>query len=203
MEKAGSPIGVAGTRERVLDSGRHLLQTEGAEAVTMRRVAEMVGVTPMAIYHYFENREALMAAVAEAEFVWVRERLLELRGAHDDEAPKERFARACFEFVDLALERPRVFSFLFMERRLDARQFPSGFADSRSPTLSLMADAVRELIALGAFRPDDALELSFTVWALLQGCLGLYFAGRLDGGESEVRGLCRRAIWRLIDGLAV
>ena len=47
-----------GMRERIADAALVILEREGAQAVSMRRVAHEVGVTLMAIYHHYANREA-------------------------------------------------------------------------------------------------------------------------------------------------
>jgi len=40
-----------------------LLDRDGYEAFSLRRLAETVGISPMALYHYFPNKEALLDAV--------------------------------------------------------------------------------------------------------------------------------------------
>jgi AcrR family transcriptional regulator len=54
----------SGTAERIAAEASAILRAEGADAVSMRRVASAVGITPMAIYRHFPNREALLRAVA-------------------------------------------------------------------------------------------------------------------------------------------
>jgi AcrR family transcriptional regulator len=54
----------SGTADRIAAEASAILRAEGADAVSMRRVASAVGITPMAIYRHFPNREALLRAVA-------------------------------------------------------------------------------------------------------------------------------------------
>ena len=53
------------SRERVLAAAVELLETEGDEALTIKRVAESLEATPMAVYRYVPNRAALIEGVAE------------------------------------------------------------------------------------------------------------------------------------------
>jgi len=53
------------TRERILDVGLRLIDQQGLEAFTMRRLAQELGVDPMALYRHFENKDALLDSVAE------------------------------------------------------------------------------------------------------------------------------------------
>src|SRR5215471_408565 len=53
------------TRERILDVGLRLIDEQGLEAFTMRKLAQELGVDPMALYRHFENKDALLDSVAE------------------------------------------------------------------------------------------------------------------------------------------
>jgi AcrR family transcriptional regulator len=56
------------TADRIAYVALSILEKEGPEAVSMRRVAEAVGITPMAIYHHFPSREALLNTITDREF---------------------------------------------------------------------------------------------------------------------------------------
>lgn len=50
--------------DAILDATAALLAREGAEAVTTSAIARAAGTTPATLYHYFENRLAVFAALA-------------------------------------------------------------------------------------------------------------------------------------------
>ena len=52
------------TKDRILDAARDLFVERGEAAVTMRAVAGLAGVSTMAAYRHFPNREALLLAVS-------------------------------------------------------------------------------------------------------------------------------------------
>ena len=51
------------TRERVVDAALHIMDAEGLDAVTMRRVAREVGVEAMSLYHHVRDKEDLLDGV--------------------------------------------------------------------------------------------------------------------------------------------
>jgi TetR/AcrR family tetracycline transcriptional repressor len=53
------------TRQKIVEAALELLDREGADAVSMRRLAELLSVTPMALYNHFSNKRDLLRAVAE------------------------------------------------------------------------------------------------------------------------------------------
>lgn len=51
--------------DSILDATALLLVQQGVEATTMLAIAEAAGLSPATVYHYFENRLAIFAALAE------------------------------------------------------------------------------------------------------------------------------------------
>lgn len=48
------------SRDDILDATLRLVQRSGIDAVTMRRLADEIGVTPMALYHHIPNKKQLL-----------------------------------------------------------------------------------------------------------------------------------------------
>ena len=55
-------------RERLIDMVMELIEERGSSALTMTEVAGRAGMSPANLYRYFENREAMIEAVAERWF---------------------------------------------------------------------------------------------------------------------------------------
>ncbi|WP_214410954.1 TetR/AcrR family transcriptional regulator [Sphaerisporangium fuscum] len=188
----------SGTARRIVEAARDVLVAEGAEAVTMRRVANAVGVTAMAIYKHYPNREAVLGAVAD-------ETLRELAGSWGRRAGGGDWETRVFalleDFLDFALGRPHLYTFLMTDRREQARRFPADFAGGGSPVFGHVTEAVEEGMRLGLLRADDPLEVTLTVTASTQGLVQLYLGGRIGLPEDEFRALCRRSLRRIFDGV--
>lgn len=54
------------THERILHAGLRVIDQDGLEALTMRKLAQDLGVDPMSLYRHFENKEALLTGLADA-----------------------------------------------------------------------------------------------------------------------------------------
>lgn len=48
------------SRDEILDAALKLIQREGIAAITMRRLADEIGVTPMALYHHIPSKQELL-----------------------------------------------------------------------------------------------------------------------------------------------
>jgi len=55
-------------RSRILDAALTLLQQEGLEGVSIRKIAGRIGVSHMVLYSYFENRAAIISSLRERGF---------------------------------------------------------------------------------------------------------------------------------------
>lgn len=186
------------TAARILAAASDLLETGGAEAVTMRKTAAKVGVTAMALYRHFASREALLAALAEDSFLRLGAEWSEVAWSGD---PDDDLDVALRRYLDFALARPRLYSFLFVDRREESRRFPEGFGGGASPTLRVLVEALDAGMRSGRLRDDDPLECALLVAAELQGLVAMYLGGRIAMTGSDLRALCARQVRRILAGL--
>jgi len=54
------------SRQRILDTALALVSSDGLDALSMRRLAQALDVWPMSLYRYFHDKDALVAALADA-----------------------------------------------------------------------------------------------------------------------------------------
>jgi AcrR family transcriptional regulator len=53
------------SRDRIAEAALHIMDTEGLDAVSMRRVAREVGVEAMSLYHHVRDKDDLLNGVIE------------------------------------------------------------------------------------------------------------------------------------------
>jgi AcrR family transcriptional regulator len=187
------------TAQQIYHCALRILEAEGPQAVSMRRVAKEVGITAMAIYHHFPSREALLDAIVSSEFE-------KLAGFFSRPARNRSFEAAMIHimdgYIDYALAHPCIFDYVFSAPREGARRFPEDFRARQSPTLNLVFDAVSSWMKLGKLKRDDAWEISMGLWAHAHGYLALWRGGRFHLSEDQFRKLVHRSLRRLLYGLA-
>jgi AcrR family transcriptional regulator len=188
------------TVDKIAAAARRLLDEEGAEAVTMRRVADAVGITPMAIYRHYRDRESLLNALADEGFEDLAARLARRRFPG---SVKQRLAKMSEIYLDYALENPRLYELMFLKPREGARRYPKDFKAGRSPTANLMVEVLKEGMESGYFRKDDPWELVLEIGALSHGLIMLYLGGRMGATPASFRALYRRSFGRYIHGIRV
>ncbi|HEY1765672.1 MAG TPA: TetR/AcrR family transcriptional regulator [Opitutaceae bacterium] len=191
-------IAAAATSDRIRAAALEILESEGPGSVSMRRIAGALGITPMAIYHHFRNKEALLHAIVDQEFAKFHETVERIppSGPHG-----KRLLSILDAYVLYAFRRPRIFDYVFSERRPDARRYPEHFRARGSPTLNQLADAVSAAMDDGHLRRADVWEVSLGIWAHVHGFVALSRAGRFSLSQPDFLALVHRSIKRLLDGL--
>ncbi len=164
----------------------------------MRRLARLVGITPMAIYHHFKTREALLREVVDAEFG----AFLDLVGTMPSHgAAEDQIVHALDAYLAYALGRPRIFDYVFSKPREEARRYPDDFRARLSPTLNPLADAVAKWMDDGVIERDDVWEVTLELWAHVHGYVALHRAGRFRLSPEDFKALVHRSLRRLFHGI--
>jgi AcrR family transcriptional regulator len=188
----------ATTTQKIARAARRLLDKEGAEGVTMRRVASAVGITPMALYRHYPNRDGLLNTLSDDGFVELAAKLAQLRLT---DGIDYQLLQILDVFLDHAFDHPRLFELMFLTKREGARQYPEDFRTRQSPTANVSADVITSAMESGCLRKDDVWEIVFETGALMHGLVMLYLGGRMAMSPSEFRSYCHRSFGRYLNGI--
>lgn len=186
------------TQEKILRAARKLLEKEGAQAVSMRRVAEAVGITPMAIYRHFANREALLKRISDDAFTAVAAHWQRVAQTPDT---MHGLRHAMLNYLEYAQQQPHLFDYSFSVARDDARRFPEDFRARLSPTFNVVADLVAEGMRQGLLREGDPWDVAMALWAQGHGLIALYRAGRFSYDDAQFRTFYLQSLGVLFDGI--
>lgn len=143
------------SRELVLSAALELVDAEGLDALTMRRLGQVLERDPMSLYRYAENRAALLDGVSELV-------LDELAIFPSDPDWKAQLRRIAHDLRLLALRHPNVIPLLVtrpLSTPLGLR--PLGTVRPLEQILALLIDA--------GFAPTDALHVYRAYYGFLYG----------------------------------
>jgi AcrR family transcriptional regulator len=186
------------TREKLLAVALELMEgPEGVDGVTMRGIAASAGVTTMATYKHFQNRDALLRAATAAEYPRIAGYFA--RANARTEVPG---MRGMLGYLNYALDHPQIFRYMFSNHRADAFVFPHDLKESKSPTFNILLAIVSELMERKVLRSDDVAETALSIWAHAHGLITLYLGGRIAAPRAMFQKLYMRSLDRLLHGLA-
>lgn len=187
-------MAVPDTRARLIAAAEQLLEEEGLDAVTLRGVGDVIGVSRTTPYRHFPDKDGLLAAVAVGGFDDLRSRI---GGADPDARPRDRLAAMLGAYVDFAVERPALYRLLFGH----------GLTKKQPQVVEAATAAYRTLVqqiavcqADGSLRAGPPERLAALLWSAGHGLADLTVAV----GVGEDKGFVDPAVLfdLLLDGLS-
>jgi AcrR family transcriptional regulator len=177
------------TRDKIFMAASKLLSQEGIAGLSIRKIAKAAGLSPMGLYRHFADKDALINALMAQGFVaW------EARVARIDSPDPVQWLHDFIEaFLTFSLEEPHLFDAAFLLPATEARQFPDDFAAQRSPSVALAMTRIDQAKAMGKLGGGTALNIALTMWALGQGLVSLYRAGRFSD-EAHFKEMYRQTV---------
>ncbi|MDX1510159.1 MAG: TetR/AcrR family transcriptional regulator [Nitriliruptorales bacterium] len=156
-------------RDEVLEAAEQLLVEAGSTlGVSMRQIADCVGVTAPALYLHFDDKDELFFEVCMRRFGEFHEYLLAAVDGLDD--PAERLAALGRAYVEYGLRHPRQYEVLFVDKkelafegRDDIEELPGYRA------MQLLVDTITDGIERGVFRRVDPWVCAVDLWAQTHG----------------------------------
>ena len=153
-----------------------LLAEDGADAVSLRAVARRAGVSAMAPYRHYPDKEALLAAAAVQGFNGLRDVLR----AADEAAPEgQALVEQALAYVHYALEHPALFRLMFGPKRLGVHPELAAASEATYAVL-----ATRGAAETRASADRDARALG--CWSLVHGLASLFLDDRISDKSAAL-----------------
>jgi AcrR family transcriptional regulator len=162
--------------EALIEAGLALLHRDGLAGFTLRGAAREAGVSAMAPYRHFPDKDALLAAVAAAGFRQLESVLL---AADEAAAPVTALREQGVAYVSFAMANPALFRLMF------------GAAKPKDVTLDAIGDGAYQVLArriasltpAGEAPPDEAEAATLAAWSLVHGLASLIVDGRITPAD--------------------
>ena len=159
-------------RQKVLDASLALIQEGGLDRLSMREVARKAGVSHQAPYHYFGDREAILAALAGEGFSKLGQSL-ERAAAQAGSEPVPAVEAMGRAYVEFALRNPAYFQAMFRADAVPLDRYP----DARKLEDAAFGKLVE---GIGQALPTEGKEaIAVACWAMVHGLATLILEGSL------------------------
>ncbi|MFD0750274.1 TetR/AcrR family transcriptional regulator [Mucilaginibacter calamicampi] len=172
------------TRKSILDAAMRIGKEEGWQALSMRKIADIIEYTPPVIYEYFANKEALMLELTKQGY-----RML----AKDTEAAMNRHTLPEKQLEDMWLA---YWNFAFAQKELYQLMFGIEINcciwDNSVPEAEIPANMIWDVIGklTGLENPPEDLicKRYYTFWSVVHGLISINLVrqGVPDGINEEV-----------------
>ncbi|MDT8436737.1 MAG: TetR/AcrR family transcriptional regulator, partial [Gemmatimonadota bacterium] len=170
-EPAGDPV-ASETERAILEAARDLLADGGLDALSMRAVAGRIGLSATAIYHWFQNKDALVDRVVQHGFERSEE-YLRRSVADRPRGSLERVAALGEAYIRFALENRQYFKIIFAIQG----EHPRSIHDVPGHGGYLvLRESVVEAMEAGTIRREDPDLVVLFLWAVVHGLVTIFMA---------------------------
>lgn len=165
-------------RHEILQAAETLLmETASQDAVSIRAVANVVGVTPPSIYRHFADKDRLLLEVCRQRFTEFSVALEEAAGDLPLKQQLEALARA---YVGYAVEHPEHYRIMFMARfELSTQEYAEEMV-TEGTAFNHLLRVVTALVDSDMVHPQLAergvLHVSVLLWSAVHGLASLFVA---------------------------
>jgi AcrR family transcriptional regulator len=166
------------TKEQLVSAASKLLDSGGQNAVTLRAVAELVDVSHNAPYRHFKDRSALLAAVAERDFVRLRQAFEDQNEGRDAETA---LRKASLALISYARKHKARYRLLFSDPGLTPEQSLKDAAMASFQAFNLIVSRCQRDSILPQ---GDPVSLTGLIYASLHGAIDLELGGRSGGAKG-------------------
>jgi AcrR family transcriptional regulator len=170
-----------------LDASLALVAADGAAALSVREAARRAGVSHQAPYHYFKDREAILAALAEDGFQQLLARMRAAIARAD--TPLARLEGICLAYIGFAVEERAYFQLMFRGDMVGLERHPEANAAAEAAFGVLVS--LLEEIAPPPGVDRDALVM--TTWSFVHGAATLLIEGKMNKRYPNAREQCEGA----------
>ncbi len=164
-------------RTSILDAARTLFVERGIEAVSMREIAKKINYSATTLYNYFSDKEALLQAVCDEDFLALASGMRDIMQLPDLIARIQAF---CNGYAQFALSHPNHYRLMFMTPRtpcnLDITQIQQG--NTEQDAYAQLKQVVQAAFDAHLFKAEltDSELIAQTLWASVHGVCSLEIA---------------------------
>ena len=196
MTRELTPAEVESFRGELCDAATELFIEKGPNGVTLRALAERVGVSRTTPYRYFQNKDEILAAVQASAFQRFSDAAELAYRSTDD--PIERIHAISRTYIEFGIEHPQAYRIMF-----------GFFQEGDYPELrrqgtrarTVLFESTEAAVRAGAIAGDANVH-AHVIWAALHGVLSLHLVGQLHWGP-DVRDLAKTTVDAVLRGIAV
>ncbi|MBN1239952.1 MAG: TetR/AcrR family transcriptional regulator [Gammaproteobacteria bacterium] len=190
-------------RAALLDAAERLLGENGVTGVSLRAVAKEAGVSHTAPYRHFQDKQSLLAALAEIGFARLRDAMYGVIDAYPED-PRRQLVESAAAYVRLATSSPEMNHLMFGGALPEDAASSGTLQETAQQAFQGLLDIIGNGIRAGLYVERPPLELASTAWSLVHGLAMLVSTGKLGrrGGENaDPETLARRMAEHLLEGI--
>jgi AcrR family transcriptional regulator len=163
----------AGMEAGLLEAASELLEREGPDALSIRRIAAAAGVAPMGVYNHFASKSGIIEALFVQGFERLGRAMSSLEAIED---PFEALTEGGRRYRALALAHPMAYQLMFL-RAVPGFEPSDQALEIAAQAFAGLVTAVERAIRAGVIAEGSPTVMAQIIWASIHGFVALELCG--------------------------
>src|ERR1700722_16589687 len=159
----------AGMEGALLASAADILESEGPDGLSVRRIAAAAGVAPMGVYNHFESKAGIVEALYIQGFARLGAAMQAMAQITD---PCEALLEGARSYRALALAHPMAYQVMFL-RAVPGFEPTDHALGECTGAYELLVAGVERAMRAGVIAEGDPTETAQLIWATIHGWVSL------------------------------
>lgn len=178
MNKTKKPYHHGDLRESLLNAATDLIAEGGVDNLSIRKLAEKVGVSRTAPYHHFKDKNALLCAIAEQGFLKQNELVESIASLRQEMKATELFEKYVLTYIRFADEEKETYDLMYGREIWKSGEPTDALRQTSKDCFRNWLKWVEVLQAEGIFdAKQPSLRVAQSSWAALHGLCRLFNDG--------------------------
>lgn len=182
------------TRINILDAALQIVKEDGWQALSMRKIADVIEYTAPIIYEYFANKEAILLELTRKGYLLLSKQLQEAKDQH--ESPADQLEAMWLTYWNFAFDNKEIYQVMFGINASCSCEMVNKLPEAECPW-DIIADSIGKLMGIEDMESDIICTKYYTFWSVVHGLVSINL---LDRGDSDAinRQVLRDAITGII-----
>jgi len=172
------------TRVNILDAALHIGKTEGWQALSMRKIADIIEYTAPIIYEYFANKEAIMMELTKKGYRILAKDMQAAKDAH--ELPEKQLEAMWLTYWNFAFAEKELYQLMF-GIEVNCCVFDKKIPEAEVPA-AMIYDVIEKLMGISNPPEDLVCKRYYTFWSVVHGLISINLVRQAvpDGINEQV-----------------
>jgi len=187
------------TRINILDASLQIVKEEGWQALSMRKIADVIEYTAPIIYEYFANKEAILLELTRKGFLILAKDIEEAKSKH--RLPGKQLEAMWLAYWNFAFANKELYQVMFGVTTNCCCDMVNDLPEARKPA-QMFSEVIGELMHITDMGSDVICTKYYTFWSVVHGLISINILSR--GSSDDInRQVLMDAITGIIKSISV
>ncbi len=178
---------------QLLRAATEMINQAGVEALSLRKLAEKVGVSRTAAYHHFKDKNDLLCAIAAQGFIQWQSQSEQIF-QNSTLSAQEKYRQFVHQYVQFATQNPSLYELMFGSAIWKTNRSTQTLRDIAYPSFQYQLEMTKIWQQQGLIAPNEnSLRLAQVTWATLHGIARLLIDG-IYADTHHIEEMCECAV---------